>query len=306
MQRPTSVTVFGVLNIVFGALGLLSTLFTGAAVFLVEAQQRQMPGMEEVNPVWEAWLKIIVVVSVVAAFVLITAGFGLLGLRRWGRVLAIVYAVYAITSCVLGVVMQYVFVTQPLLEQQNNPNGREAAMMMAGVSLVSSCAGAIYPLLLWYFMSRPHVVAAFSGLGAPVDVSKGLTPPVHDAWGPLDASNPYAASGAAGMAPPVVGGQPYSATESIVETFVPSRNWAALVAYYCGIFSLFPCLGFPLGVVAVYYGIKGLRAEREDPAVRGGVHAWVGVICGALFGFFNFLLCVVSVIGISALILDAK
>jgi hypothetical protein len=306
MQRPTSVTVFGVLNIVFGALGLLSTAFTGAAVFLAEAQQRQMPGVEELNPVWEGWLRIIVVVSIVAAFVLITSGFGLLGLRRWGRVLAIVYAVYAITSCALGVVMQYVFVAQPLLEQQDNPNNREAAMMMVGVSLVSSCAGLIYPLLLWYFMSRPHVVAAFNGLSAPVDVSKGRTPPVHDVWGPLDASNPYAASEAAGPAPPVVGGQPFSATESIVETFVPSRNGAALVAYYCGIFALFPCLGFPLGVVAVVYGLKGLRAERENPAVRGGVHAWVGVICGALFGFFNFLLCVVAVIGIFAAIFEGK
>lgn len=304
MQRPTSVTVFGVLNIVFGALGLLGTLFSGAALFMVNAQQRRMPGMEELNPIWEAWLKISVVMALVGAVALITSGFGLLGLRRWGRLLAIGYAVYAIANCVLGVVMQYVFVTQPLLERLDNPNGRQTGLFVVGISLGSSCVGLIYPLLLGYFMSRPHVVAAFNGLSGPVDAARGFVAPGQDTWEPVDAGNPYAASGTVAAAPPVMGIPQYSATESIVETFVPSRNGAALVAYYCGVFSLFPCLGFPLGVVAVYYGLKGLRAERENPAVRGGVHAWVGVICGALFGFFNLLLCVAAVIGISAAILD--
>lgn len=306
MQRPASVTVFGILNIVFGALGLFGTLFSGAAVFLAEAQGLPRLGEEEINPVWGMWLKIGVVLGVVGAVALITSGGGLLGMRRWGRVLAIVYAVYAIADAVLTVVVQYVFVTQPLLEQAANPAARQTAMFMVGASLGGSCLGLIYPLLLWYFMSRPHVVAAFNGVPVPIEVAKGYMPTGNETWVPTDASNPYAASGMPAGAPPVIGGAPYSATESIVETFVPSRNGAALVAYYCGIFSLFPCLGFPLGVVAVYYGFKGLRAERENPAVRGGVHAWVGVICGILFGFFNFLLCVAAVIGISAAILDAK
>ena len=63
MQRPASVTVFGVLNIVFGALGLMGTLFSGAAVFLAEAQGRHMAGAEEMNPVWGMWLKISVVLG---------------------------------------------------------------------------------------------------------------------------------------------------------------------------------------------------------------------------------------------------
>ena len=80
------------------------------------------------------------------------------------------------------------------------------------------------------------------------------------------------------------GGMSPSIPESIVETFVPSQNGPALVSYYVGIFSLFPCLGFPLGVVAVYYGLQGLRRVRENPAVRGGAHAWVGIVCGVCSG----------------------
>jgi hypothetical protein len=164
----------------------------------------------------------------------------------------------------------------------------------------ATCVGLIYPLLLWYFMTRPHVVAAFLGVSS----AEGLTAwpeVVAEPWSPAEAKNPYVAPRQAAPPPPVpMSGTPFSTSESIVETFVPSRNGPALVAYYCGIFALFPCLGFPLGVVAVYYGLQGLRRERENPQVRGGVHAWVGVICGALFGFFNLLLCVAAAIAIIA------
>ncbi len=66
------------------------------------------------------------------------------------------------------------------------------------------------------------------------------------------------------------------------------------------IFSLFPCLGFPLGVAAVCFGVQGLRRVRATPEVRGGAHAWVGLICGGLFGLFNLLLVGAMLLGIAA------
>ncbi len=270
-------------------------------MFLMNAQQRQMPGMEEVNPVWEGWLRISVVMSMVAAIALITSGAGLLGLRRWGRVLAIGYAVYAIANCVLGVVMQYVFVTQPLLEQNAGGAGQQAALITVGASLVGSCIGLIYPLLLWYFMSRPHVVAAFNGLSMPVDCVQGILRRLCRIRGLR--STP--------AIPMRRLGRRVRLRRAWGASRIPRRNRSSRRLYRVATrphwwrttaesSRCFPCLGFPLGVVAVIYGLKGLRAERENPAVRGGVHAWVGVICGALFGFFNFLLCVAVVIGIFA------
>lgn len=296
MQRPTSVTVFGVLNIVFGVLGLLVVLFSGAAVFLATAQRQRLPGMEEMNPVLATWTKVSVVIGLLGTLALLISGMGLLGLKSWGRFLAMGYSVYTIVTGILGIVVQYVFVIQPVLEQQVPGGRREVVIGTVIGGAVGSCIGLIYPVLLMFFMSRPHVKAAFSGVYLPDKPVPGYAPSPN-AWSPADAANPYAASQVTAP-PPYVGSGSYSAPESIIETFVPARNGPALVAYYCGIFSLFPCLGFPLGVVAVYYGLKGLRMEKENPAVRGGIHAWVGVICGALFGLFNLLLCAATIMGI--------
>jgi hypothetical protein len=69
-----------------------------------------------------------------------------------------------------------------------------------------------------------------------------------------------------------------------IEIMVPYRNPLALWSYYLGIFSLLPLLGFFTGVTAVVLGVIGLRRAGANPRLRGKVHAWVGIVCGALFG----------------------
>jgi hypothetical protein len=63
---------------------------------------------------------------------------------------------------------------------------------------------------------------------------------------------------------------------------IPYKNFPALVAYYCGVFSIIPCLGLPLGLVAFVCGILGLKKAAQMPAVKGTVHAWIGIIAGGL------------------------
>lgn len=63
---------------------------------------------------------------------------------------------------------------------------------------------------------------------------------------------------------------------------VPYRNPYALVAYYMGIFSLMPLIGLLLAIPAFILGIMGWRNYRKTPEIRGGVHAWVGIIMGGL------------------------
>ena len=75
---------------------------------------------------------------------------------------------------------------------------------------------------------------------------------------------------------------------------IPYKNKAALIAYYCGVFSVIPC--FPLGLVAVGLGIKGLKHAKEHPASRGQVHAWIGIIAGGVFGILWMVLTGVAVI----------
>ncbi|MCB1237900.1 MAG: DUF4190 domain-containing protein [Verrucomicrobiae bacterium] len=63
---------------------------------------------------------------------------------------------------------------------------------------------------------------------------------------------------------------------------IPYKNPQALSAYYFSVFSLIPCLGFPLGIVAIVLGILGLKARKRNPQIRGAAHAWVGIVLGGL------------------------
>jgi zinc ribbon protein len=63
---------------------------------------------------------------------------------------------------------------------------------------------------------------------------------------------------------------------------IPYKNSSALIAYYCGVFSVLPC--FPIGLAGLVLGIKGLRYANEHPASKGKVHAWIGIVAGGLFG----------------------
>jgi hypothetical protein len=64
---------------------------------------------------------------------------------------------------------------------------------------------------------------------------------------------------------------------------IPYKNPSALIAYYLGLFSLFPVLGFFLAVPAFVLGIMGLKKRRANPAVKGSIHAWIGIIMGGMF-----------------------
>ncbi len=63
---------------------------------------------------------------------------------------------------------------------------------------------------------------------------------------------------------------------------IPYRNPQALIAYYAGVFSVIPFFGFIAALVAVPLGIMGLRKRKENPALRGTVHAWIGIVLGGL------------------------
>lgn len=287
MKRPTSVTVFGVLNIVFGVWGLL-----GLAMAAIITLSGAFPAVDLGVPAggfYEVWTKASFVVGALVSVVLIAAGFGLLRMRRWARIASIGYAVYCLLGTGVGLVVQWIFVYRPMLEQFQRDNQPALIVGLIG-GLVGTVVALTYPLLLWYFMTRRHVVAAFAGTPEPTEAFSAVA-----AAAPLaaDSENPY-------VSPQVDPARHVSApgaAESIAEAFVPSKNGPALAAYYLGLLSLLPCLGFPIGVAAVYFGVKGLRRVRANPAVRGGIHAWVGLICGSLFGLFNFLLLGLAIAG---------
>jgi hypothetical protein len=90
--------------------------------------------------------------------------------------------------------------------------------------------------------------------------------------------NPYEAP-TANRARPVSNPNEGDATGGII----PYKNPKALIAYYLGIFSGFPVIGFFFAVPALVLGIMGLRDRNRNPVIKGSVHAGIGIGCGAIF-----------------------
>jgi hypothetical protein len=87
-------------------------------------------------------------------------------------------------------------------------------------------------------------------------------------------------------------GAPPAEDGNVLQSMVPTKNPKALIAYYLGVFSLIPCVGFLLGIAAVVLGIMGLRFARLNPTAKGGVHAWVGIVIGGLVSVAHVIVSV--------------
>ncbi len=169
MSRPTSVTVFGILNLVFAALGVFGIITTLAMVRLAAGTNNPAMQVMRDNPAFLAWLKLSIPLGLLSAVMLTACGIGLLMMKPWARKLSIGYAFYAIVLSIVGMVVNYLWMIRPMMEQAAQKQGPEAAGAIGGAigGLAGGCFSLIYPILLLIFMTRPKVVAAFRGPTEP-------------------------------------------------------------------------------------------------------------------------------------------
>ena len=174
MQKPTSVVVFGVLNLLFAVLGFFGTI--GSTLILL--------GMNTSNPVYwimqeSAPYRMFMYVSVPLGLlfigVLALAGVGLLTSKPWGRTASIAYAVYALVMGVIGGIVNAVFLVGPLVEQASAGGGPEAVGAAGGAAggMLGTCFGLIYPIVLLIFMFRKNVVDFFRSQGGAAVLDQG-------------------------------------------------------------------------------------------------------------------------------------
>jgi hypothetical protein len=163
MQRPASVTIFGILNFVFAAFGILGLIASVALLSTSGDPNNPVIKLLHQNASYAAWLKLCILFGLLSCAALIAAGLGLLGLKPWGRTLSMAYAIYAIVFAVAGMGINLFLMIQPLFEQA--PPHQELAVAGAiGGPLsgtIGGCFGPIYPIVLLAFMLRPTVAAAF-------------------------------------------------------------------------------------------------------------------------------------------------
>ncbi|EEF58480.1 GYF domain-containing protein [Pedosphaera parvula] len=77
-----------------------------------------------------------------------------------------------------------------------------------------------------------------------------------------------------------------------ISTIIPYKNPQALIAYYLGIFSFIPVIGFFLGIAAFVLGLRGLKFAQTHPGSKGRVHALIGIILGGLFGLLYLIVII--------------
>ena len=163
MERPGSVTTFGILNIAFAVLGVFGLLATFALFSMTSTSSNPVVKIIRENPALATWLNLTIPLGLLSSGVQLVAGIGLLRLENWGRKLSIGYAIYGIVFSILGLVMNFIFMLGPLLEEASKKQGPEAAGAFGGAvgGSIGGCFGLIYPILLLVFMTRPRIVAAF-------------------------------------------------------------------------------------------------------------------------------------------------
>lgn len=83
----------------------------------------------------------------------------------------------------------------------------------------------------------------------------------------------------------------------VVDHLIPGSNPPALKSYYCGVFSLIPCLALYLGPLAIIRGKQGLAIAHQLPGETGKTHAKVGLCLGWFTTVLNVALILLSLVG---------
>lgn len=101
-------------------------------------------------------------------------------------------------------------------------------------------------------------------------------------------------------------GQLRPAPDETVATIIPYRNVPALISYYLGVFSFIACvpfvgfLGIPMAIAALVLGVKGLHLANVNPAAKGKVHAWIGILGGGLCMILGLIINGMVIVGIAS------
>lgn len=169
--RPAAIVVFGILNLVFGTLGVCGTAASSAMLFIDIPRNPAIPNpaldLIQSNATYRLFVQVMMTLGTIFAVVLVVAGIGLLLSKTWGRTLSIVYGWYAILGIIIGMIAHWVFLMQPLLvdmwQVDGNSGPNTAAFVGIFGGLVGGCLGLIYPVVLLVFMYRPALRDALAG-----------------------------------------------------------------------------------------------------------------------------------------------
>ena len=154
-RKPAAITVFGILCIIFGAMGMFS-LLPESTFGQNNAANNPLYELIEKNETFAEFMKISTVVGIITSIALILIGIGLLKLYPLARKAAILYGFYSVISTVLATVITFTLLYDAL---EVIAQGFIEVIVIVVVIIVVLIL--IFPVLLIIFMLRPNVIEAF-------------------------------------------------------------------------------------------------------------------------------------------------
>ncbi len=167
-ERPTSVTVFAVINLVFCGLGvialiawLLNKLGLSLNIFPQPPAKDALTLAMENSVPFQWFSDISSGVGAFTTILLIAASIAMFTLKPWSRKVTIGLGVYSVVLIIVSYVFQYLVIWTPLLPDVtgNDLLIVRAAMIIGGVMSVLFIG---YHLLMIFMLTRPAVVEAFT------------------------------------------------------------------------------------------------------------------------------------------------
>lgn len=147
--RPTSISIISILGMIFGSLKVLGSL-CGSVAIIAMGSQLQTQGRLNIPM---GWLIFATILGIVMGAFLLLASIGAYRLKLWARKGLVIYAILSIVFDLIGAAVN--FHTLP-----GTSSGQSTSYAL-GMAVGSSCVGLVFPICILYFMTRPHVIAAF-------------------------------------------------------------------------------------------------------------------------------------------------
>lgn len=162
-QRPESLTVFGILNLMFAVMGLVGLLVSFKLYYSpLEGQTGLMADLLRADPFYASCMRIISVPSVLYVIAMLISGIGLLHARDGARRLAILCGVYGILAGIVNGYLGFYHVMPFTIEQTvatiREPGIADMTRSFAqAASITGMLAAFAYPVVTLIFMTRKSV-----------------------------------------------------------------------------------------------------------------------------------------------------
>jgi len=150
MPRPATATIFGVLNIIFGATGLFRCVRS-----LVTACLAHSTSLNKLHSFWGE-LEAGMWVGFILNCLLCAGGIGLLKFKNWGRNISVAYAVCGILVGSFVIVMSVLVIMPMATEMARHGQADEALTAKTSFynALFNGVYTLIYPAILFFFAMR--------------------------------------------------------------------------------------------------------------------------------------------------------